>query len=75
MNNIIYIVGAIVIIGAIFIALGVVLPPILILLTGGAVASLANTAVQNRLWAAGIQPRPVELDESAEQSFYADYEA
>ncbi len=65
----------IVIIGAIFIALGVVLPPILILLTGGAVASLANTAVQNRLWAAGIQPRPVELDESAEQSFYADYEA
>jgi uncharacterized membrane protein YesL len=55
------------------IALGVLLPPVLLLLVGGAVAVLTNTAVQDRLWAAGIQQPPPEPDEASEQSFYADF--
>lgn len=59
--------------GSIVIALGVLVPPVLLLLSGGALAVLTNTAVQDRLWAAGIQQPPPEPDAAAEQSFYADF--
>ncbi len=53
--------------------LGVVLPPILVLLAGGAISVLVNAAVQDRLWKAGIQQPPSEPDQDTEQSFYADF--
>lgn len=63
----------IVLVATVFGVLGLVVPPILLLLSGGAVAVLANAAVQDRLWAAGIQQPPPEPDEASEQSFYADF--
>ena len=63
----------VIVITAVLVALlGTILPPVLVLLAGGAIAVLANAAVQDRLWEAGIQARPPEPDEESEQSFYAD---
>lgn len=64
---------AVTLVGVVMIAFGVLLPPAMLLLVGGAVAALSNSAVQDRLWAAGLQQRPRQPDASTEESFYADF--
>ena len=60
---------------ALILVLSMALPPAWILLTGAALCALANTAVQDRLRAAGLEKTPPpDPDDVPDRSFYADYE-